>query len=424
MIKKIINKITGSEFNKNSLTLISGTTTAQLLPIAVSPILTRIYTPEDFGVLALFMSLSMILSIVATGRYELAIVLPKKDTHGFNLLALSVIIAGIFSVLLIIALLFFHDFFVVLLKNEKIGKWLYLLPVVVFFLSGYNALNYFHTRLKNYKILAKFRVLRSAVLAIVQTGLFFLHNGILALVSGYSLAQLSGNMAMMREALKDSELRKTVSKAKMIALAKKYSKFPKFTLFANLLNKGSSEMPNILITPLFSSSILGFYSLGYRLLAVPSSFIGASLSQVFMQAANEEILKTGKSNVIFKSVFKKLLLIGVPFFVLLATFAEPVFGFVFGSEWAIAGTYAMLLTPLLFTRFIVSTLSVVLYVFEKHAIILATQIVMFAISIGVFSISFILKMDFQNFLLLYSLTLSGYYLFYLFTLWKVAHAKL
>ncbi|MBN2893860.1 MAG: oligosaccharide flippase family protein [Bacteroidales bacterium] len=424
MIKKILAKISGSEFNKNSLTLISGTTIAQLLPIAVSPILTRIYTPEDFGVLALFMSLSMILSIVATGRYELAILLPKKDSHGFNLLALSIILAGIFSVILMIALFFFHDFFVDLLDNPKIGGWLYLLPIVVFFLSGYNALNYFHTRFKNYKILAKYRILRSGVMSVFQIGLFFLHNGILALVSGYSLAQLSGNTAMMREALKNKELRKSVSKVKIIALAKKYSNFPKSTLFANLLNKGSSEMPNILITPIFNSSILGFYSLGYRLLAVPSTFIGGSLSQVFMQAANEEIIKTGKSNIIFKSVFKKLLLIGIPFFTILALTAEPVFGFVFGKEWTVAGTYAMYMSPLLFTRFVVSTLSVVLYVFEKHAIILFIQITMFILSVGIFLSAFIFKLDIQNFLLLYSLILTAFYLIYLFILWKAANAKL
>ena len=152
MIKKILKYINKSEFTKNSLTLISGTTIAQLLPIAISPILTRIYTPEDFGVLALFMSLSMIFSIVAGGRYELAIILPKKDSYAINILALVIVLSGIFSVLLMFSILVFHDYFVDLLENPKISFWLYLLPLVVFLLVVFNGLNYFHTRFKNYKL--------------------------------------------------------------------------------------------------------------------------------------------------------------------------------------------------------------------------------------------------------------------------------
>jgi O-antigen/teichoic acid export membrane protein len=82
-----------SEFAKNVLTLMTGTTIAQAIPIAISPILTRIYTPEDFGVFALYMSLASIISVVATGRYELAIMLPKKDDDAINIVALSTLIS-------------------------------------------------------------------------------------------------------------------------------------------------------------------------------------------------------------------------------------------------------------------------------------------------------------------------------------------
>ena len=90
MINKLKPK---SEFSRNVLTLMTGTTIAQAIPIAISPILTRIYTPEDFGMFALYMSVASILSVVATGRYELAIMLPKKDEDAVNIVALSIIIS-------------------------------------------------------------------------------------------------------------------------------------------------------------------------------------------------------------------------------------------------------------------------------------------------------------------------------------------
>ena len=76
MIKRFLPK---STYAKNVLTLMTGTGLAQAIPIAISPILTRIYTPEEFGVFALYMAIASILTVLVTGRYEMAILLPKKD---------------------------------------------------------------------------------------------------------------------------------------------------------------------------------------------------------------------------------------------------------------------------------------------------------------------------------------------------------
>ena len=80
-----------SEFTRNVLTLMTGTTIAQAIPIAISPILTRLYTPKDFGVLALFVAITSIFGSIANGRYELAIMLPKKDEDAINIFASTTI---------------------------------------------------------------------------------------------------------------------------------------------------------------------------------------------------------------------------------------------------------------------------------------------------------------------------------------------
>jgi len=122
-----------SEFNRNILTLMTGTTIAQAIPIAISPILTRIYTPEDFGIFAIFLAITLIIGSIANGRYELAIMIPKKDEDAINIFALGFIITTSISLLLLVLVLIFQTYFIFLLKNEEIGVWLYFVPISVFF---------------------------------------------------------------------------------------------------------------------------------------------------------------------------------------------------------------------------------------------------------------------------------------------------
>lgn len=147
---KIIKK--KSEFTKNIVTLMTGTAIAQAIPIAISPILTRIYSPEDFGVFALFVAIISILGNIANAKYELAIMLPKKDEDAINIFALGFLITCIISIIMLIFVITFNHYFIDSLKNEEIGFWLYFVPIAIFFSGMYNVLNYFNNRKKIIKI--------------------------------------------------------------------------------------------------------------------------------------------------------------------------------------------------------------------------------------------------------------------------------
>ena len=153
---KLINKLKPkSEFNRNVLTLMTGTTIAQAIPIAISPILTRIYTPEDFGMFALYMSIASIIAIVATGRYELAIMLPKKDEDAINIVALSIIISFFVSFISLLIVFIFNTQITNILGNPEISIWLYFIPLTVLLTGIYQSFNYWSNRKKQYKRLAK-----------------------------------------------------------------------------------------------------------------------------------------------------------------------------------------------------------------------------------------------------------------------------
>jgi len=144
IINIIKEKINQSSFLKNLLTLLTGSVIAQALPILFSPILTRIYTPEDFGLLAVFMSLTSIFGTIANARYEMAVLLPKKETEAINIVSLGTIISTSLSIFLLVFLLFFHDNALVWLKDDRLSTWLYFIPLVVFLIGLFNMLNYYN----------------------------------------------------------------------------------------------------------------------------------------------------------------------------------------------------------------------------------------------------------------------------------------
>lgn len=169
----MLKQFMSNEFNKNVLKLMTGATIAQAIPVAISPILTRLYTPEDFGVLTIFIALTAIFGSIVNARYELAIVLPEKEEDSINLVALSILIAIFISSLLLVAILLFKNSIILLLGNDQIGLWLYFVPLTVLFIGIFNSLNYLNTRLKMFGVIAKVKVVKSVSLAIVQLGLGF-----------------------------------------------------------------------------------------------------------------------------------------------------------------------------------------------------------------------------------------------------------
>ena len=415
MINKIKPK---SEFSRNVLTLMTGTTIAQAIPIAISPILTRIYTPEDFGVFTLFIAITSIFGSIANGRYELAIMLPKKDEDAINIFALGFIITSTISLILLVLVILFHDYFLTLLNNESIGIWLYFLPIAVFFTGLYNILNYFNNRKKYYKDIANATIIKSIITAVIQLSVGFLKQGASGLISGQLVSQFFANMRLFKNIIKDRLLLSKISKVKIIALAKRYKDFPKFSMWAILANTLSTHLTNILISAFFSMATLGFYSLVQRLLGMPSALIGGSIGKVFFQEATKEKQETGKAIKTFNSTVKKLIVIGLPSFGILFFIVEDLFAFVFGEEWRIAGIYAQIAIPLFFIRFVVATVSAIDTIMERQNIFLIFNIVLLSISLLVIYLA--KELIFGTFLIYFTLLISIVYLIYAIVLWMMA----
>lgn len=419
----MIRKPRISEFTRNVLTLLTGTTITQAIPIAISPILTRIYTAEDFGVYALFAALTAILGAISNGRYELAIMLPIKHDYAINIAAFAIIITFFMSLFLLIIVLFFNSSIASILGNEDISIWLFFVPVAVFFTGLFNSLRYYNTRIKSYNDISKALIIKSITLAIIQIVMGFFRVGPGGLISGSVVSNIFANTRLFRNTFSKKNILSQITIAKMKALAKRYIDFPKFSLAAIFANTLSKNLTNIMVSSFYSITTLGFYSFIQRILGVPSSLIGASIGHVYFQAATKEKQKSGSVIITLRSTTKKLILLGFPVFFVLFFVIEDLFSFVFGEEWRIAGQYSQVLIPMFFLRFVSSPIAITTSIYEKQRQALAINIILTLTSISCIVISHILEIDFLLFLKYFSALVSINYFLFIFYYFELAKGK-
>lgn len=348
------------DFLRNVVTLMTGTTLAQAIPIAAMPLLTRLYTPEEFGVLALYMSIAAMISVVVTARYEIAVMLPENDEDAANLVVLSISIAGLISLILLGIVFFFGDDIQRLLNNWTIGFWLYLLPFTVFVTGVWQALNYWNNRAGKFKRLAVSRVVQGGGMTAAQLGLSGLAGG--GLVFGYFVGQVSAAAVFLTRIWReDHGILKKVTPARMMENARLYSKFPKYSSAGALLDNTAVQMPVLMLSRFYDSHVVGIFSLMFRALNLPMSLIAAALSQVLFQRIVKLQRESPERLVVFVlKLFLMLLGLMVPLIVFIWFFGPDLFSLVFGEAWRKAGEYATVLIFAVAIRFAVSPLSMVL----------------------------------------------------------------
>ncbi len=365
-----------SQYRKNILTLMAGTSIAQAFPIAITPILTRIYTPEDFGLFAIYMALASIISIIVTGRYELAIILPHKDEDAFQIMTFAMLITIIISFILLVLVLNFNSEIANAIQHPEVSRFLYLLPISVALTGFYQTLTFWHNRNKRFNNIAINRVGQSAGTASGQLGFAFLNQSI-GLIAGQIIGQFLGLLFFVGSYfLKDHE-KYQVNVLKMKALAVRYRKFPWIDGPTQLINIIANQAPNILLSSLFSISSAGFYYLTQRVLQAPITLISGSVLDVFKQRASEDYNKYGNCRKIFRNTFWTLLLLGAPSSLVLFFFIEDLITLVFGEPWREAGSYAQIMVPALFLRFMANPLSFIIYIAEQQVVNLIGMLSLF-----------------------------------------------
>jgi lipopolysaccharide exporter len=371
-------------FTKDVLKIAGGTTFAQILSVLATPVLTRIYGPESYGLSALFVSIVTTIGVVACLRYELAIMLPKKDEDATNLLAASLILAGVVSILTIPVIYFAGDFIVEALKSPRLGPYLWLVPFAVFVNGAVLAFNYWISRTRHFGSLSIARVASSIATTGSQLGAGFAGyatGGSLIIANIFGSAS-SAAMLGARVWRNDRQLLKSsLSRRRILDGMKRYKKFPLIDSWSALLNTLSWQLPVFLLSAFFSSTVVGYYGLSMMVLQFPANLIGGAISQVFFQRAAEAKFE-GKLAKVVEDTVLRLAILGLFPMLLLTVMGKEAFIVVFGTAWSEAGVYSQILALWIFITFITSPISTLLSIFEKQGASLVFNIILLIMRAG------------------------------------------
>jgi len=371
----LLKKILKSDFLINISILLSGTVIAQAIPILISPILTRIYTPEQFGIFALFMSIIGSISIIASLRYEIAIMLPENDKDSANIVALSFIIIFIISLVTLVTIYFYN-----LISNDfntfpsETKLWLYIMPLFVLMQGLTQTINNWFVRRKDFKLIAvgkvNFSLVTNSLLIIL--GIWGFTN------SGIFISNLLGWFSFTAYYIllkKYKVFKYQINKLLIKQLAKKYIEFPTSNVFQALIESFQMSGIIILVSYYFSTHISGLYSFSLRVLMAPMWIIGTSISQVFYQKASETYNNGGNLQQLIRKTIINSAILFTPVLLVLIIAGPSLFAFVFGEEWREAGEFAKILSPWIFLDFIKSPISQIPLIVGKIKTMLPISII-------------------------------------------------
>lgn len=400
-------------FFKDTKTLITGNLIGQLIPILISPILTRIYSPTDFGTFGLYVAIFTILSSFINGQYHLAIVLPQNKNKAIDLALISFFITFIYSFFILLVIFLFEKQIIWIVKNEEIRPWLYFIPLSIFSFGLFNIFNYFNIREKDFNIISKANILRSSIMSILQIVLGLFKKDVLGLIIGTILGMLISSIYMYA---KIKEKIFNINIKRYLILMKIYSDFPKINTINNFLFNTSQYMVFILISIIFSNAYLGFFSLVQRVMMIPTSIIGNAIGQVFFKKIRDQ---KSQKNVYkeFKNILFKLILISFIVSFIVSFIIKDMFILVFGLDWQEAGEIAKILIPLFFTQFIRSCINIITILYSKQKQQLLINTMVLIITAIIFLITYSLKINFYHMIIIYStlLTIINILIIYYYT---------
>lgn len=362
--------------------LAGGTALAQAVSFLALPLITRIYTPADFNLLAVFVSLLSILSVSACLRFEIAIPLPNRDSDAANLLALSLCCCTAISLIIAAFVWWLPNQFFGFIGLEEVIQYLWLLPIGVWMGSAYSAAQFWLTRKKNFKLIAGTRMTQALGGSGTQLAMGWLGVGPLGLLLGQIVSSSAGLLSLLRRSTqKDKSDFLQIRCSEMRRMLREYDRFPKYATFEALANIVGIHLPVIIIAALAIGPEAGYLMLATRVMTIPMNLIGGAIAQVYLSRAASEFRDGALAEFSLK-VLSGLFRVGAGPLLALGILAPTIFAIAFGKEWGRSGELVLWMIPWFLFQFLASPISMAMHVTGKQREMLAVTIIGLLIRIG------------------------------------------
>jgi lipopolysaccharide exporter len=336
-IRNLFHKVKTSVFFKNILVVMAGTGIAQVISIGLAPVISRLFTPSDFGVAGSFGAIAGIIAAGVTLEYSQAIMLPKEKENALGLLAVSFVCTVAISSLTLLFCLVAPAAVNGLMKTR--GLWPLALLVLSTFVSGLNyACQAWAVRVKAFKVTSASQVIRSLSGKGSSIGFGFLDLGAPGLIIGTILGNVAASFNLVKVLLPElPSLREQARKGTMKKLAKEYRDFPMYSASQNVINAISGGLPVLLLTRFYGLPIAGAYAFAMNVLTFPMGFVLSSLRQVLFQKASESQHQGRSLAALYVKVTATLFATALIPTAIMLIWGPQLFAWVFGSQWYTAG---------------------------------------------------------------------------------------
>ncbi|MGG0716269.1 oligosaccharide flippase family protein [Robertmurraya massiliosenegalensis] len=405
--KSQLNRLITNSGFKNIAILSSGVLLAQLFNIISQPIITRLYTPEDFGILSLITSMVTIFTPLVTLQYQMGIISAKTDKEANVVCALTFYVLSITVLIISICLIIFNIIYPT--TFEETGIWIIMVAPLLLFSGLVKIVESYNNRFEQYKLMSKIALQRSITSNILKIILGLFRFNFIGLIVSQFVATIFGirRQAQTINANRNDVFSATFSEMKSIAL--KYKVQPLYSMPGLFVTMGSFSILPILINSLYSVEETGYFALSMSILAIPLSLISNNVGKVFFRKATLEKEQKGNFYSTFVSTSLLLLIISAIGFTILWFIAEPIFSLIFGQEWSRSGLFVKVMVPLFAIRFVVTGLMNGFIISGKQLLKLLIQLLFIIVAIVIYAFTKVKNLPIETFLELIN---NGYFVLY------------
>lgn len=349
------------------VTLLSGTAITLVISYLTVPILTRLFTPEEFGISDYFVMIMSILITFSSLRYEDAMLLPRDDRDAAAVFWLANLLTGM-TVLLTVLIAFWRYEIAVFLRVEAVGPYLWLVPPALLLMRFAKLSEVWLSRLKSFRTITAGEVVNKVTMVSSRVGAGAATSlGAGGLIGGFIMAHVASAayyvVALQRGA--GRYLAGTFDVAALRRVARRYRRFPAYSTPAAALNAAVARLPVLFLPIYFSLEAVGLFGRAFVTLAVPLSLIGTAISQVFFIHA-AEANRSNRLAAFTRTVHARLVMIGMFPTLMLIAVGPDLFAFVFGPEWRQAGVFEQYLAVWFFAGGVASPLTRLFDVLERQ----------------------------------------------------------
>lgn len=410
--KNYIYRIVNSDkIIKNIAIVTGGTAIGQLVNTLFSPVITRVYTPEEYGVLSVFSSILLIFSFSSL-KYEMTIQIVRDDEEALLMMILSLLILTVVSIFVGASLFINENLILELFNAKNLTGLKYLIPIGIYLQGIFLILSQYMYRKKLYKIVSKTKFSQNLLGNISKVTLGLLGFGGIGLIIGRIISVSVGSIKFY-SAMRIKEISKiSITKKNILKGATIYKDFPLYQSTSAVIIHLRNQFPILFLAPLYGTEIVGLYGLANIIIKIPMILIGQSVMDVFFA----EIASIGKNNPkkiknLSNSLFKKLAIVGIMPTFLIALAGPFIFATIFGDQWIEAGNFARILSIYIYSNLIFSPISKVFEVFRKQYLKLILDSISLLLIIIIFLLANVFNFEADKTILMYSITMALLYLF-------------